>query len=123
MTKPRKILIVDDEPSVAKTVKFILEAEGFETQTVFSGEDCLKKIKEEQFDLVLLDIMMPKMDGWQVFDEIHKRNPGLKVAFITVIKYSDTVKEKLRKEGLVGYINKPFENEDLVNSVKAITSR
>ncbi|MCX6695761.1 MAG: response regulator [Candidatus Altiarchaeota archaeon] len=119
----KKILIVDDEPSVAKTVKFILDAEGFETQIVFSGEDCLKKIAGEAFDLVLLDIMMPKMTGWQVFEEIKKRHPKLNVAFLTVIKYSDAVKEKLEKDGLKGYITKPFENEELVNRVKSITSK
>ena len=123
MEKSVSVLIVDDEPSVAKTVNFILEAEGFETQVVFSGEECLKLIEEKSFDLVLLDIMMPKMNGWQVFDEIHKRHPDQKVAFLTVIKYSNTVVGKLEKEGLAGYINKPFENEDLVNRVKMITSR
>lgn len=123
MEKPVSILIVDDEPSVAKTVQFILDAEGFETQVVFSGEECLKLIEEKQFSLVMLDIMMPKMNGWQVFDEIQKRHPEQKVAFLTVIKYSNAVMEKLEKEGLAGYINKPFENEDLVNRVKGITSR
>lgn len=123
MAKPKKILIVDDEPSVAKTVKFILDAEGFETYTVFSGEECLKKIEEQAFDLVLLDIMMPKITGWQVFEEIRKTHPELKVAFLTVIRYSNAVKEKLGKEGLAGYIAKPFENEDLVERVKSITSK
>jgi len=123
MDKPTKVLIVDDEPSVAKTVKFVLDAEGFETAVVFNGEDCLKKIGEEKFDLVLLDIMMPKMNGWQVFDEIHKAHPDLKVAFLTVIKYSDTVKKKLEKDGLAGCFTKPFENDELVERVKNITFR
>jgi len=123
MDKVKKILIVDDEVSIAKTVKLILETEGFETKAVFSGEDCLKKIEEEPFDLVLLDIMMPKMNGWQVVEEIRKKHPTLKVAFLTVIKYSDAVKEKLEKSGLSECISKPFENEDLVRRVKAITSK
>jgi len=118
----KRVLVVDDEVSVAKTVKFILDAEGFETSVVFSGEDCLKRINSESFDLVLLDIMMPKMNGWQVFEELQKIKPGQKVAFLTVIRYSEAVKEKLRKEGLVDSITKPFENEDLINRVKAITS-
>ena len=122
MSETKKVLVVDDEVSLAKTVKFILEAEGFETHTVFSGEECLKRIEEEKFDLVLLDIMMPKMTGWQVFEEIQKRQPNLKVAFLTVIKYSNAVKGKLEKEGLAACISKPFENEDLVNRVKTITS-
>jgi len=122
MANPKRILVVDDELSVAKTVKFILDAEGFETQIVFSGEESLKKLEKEKFDLVLLDIMMPKMNGWQVFEEIQKRHPKQAVAFLTVIKYSDAVREKLEKEGLAGYINKPFDNDDLISRVKSITS-
>ncbi|MDD5111523.1 MAG: response regulator [Candidatus Altiarchaeota archaeon] len=122
MNETKKVLVVDDEVSLAKTVKFILDAEGFETQTVFSGEDCLKRIEEEKFDLILLDIMMPKMTGWQVFEEIQKKHPEIKVAFLTVIKYSNAVRGKLEKEGLAACISKPFENDDLVNRVKNITS-
>ncbi len=120
MTDLKKILIVDDEPSIAKSVQFILEAEGYDTEAVFCGEDCFKMIEKENFDLVLLDIMMPKLNGWQVFEEIKKTNPELNVAFLTVIKYSEAVKEKLEKDGLVDFINKPFENEDLVERVKVI---
>ena len=123
MASPRKILIIDDEPSVAKTVKFILDAEGFEASVVFSGEDGLKKIESEKFDLVLLDIMMPKVNGWQVFDELRKKHPDLKVAFLTVIRYSNAVKDKLEKDGLADFITKPFDNEDLVERVKHITSK
>ncbi|MFC2162738.1 response regulator transcription factor [Candidatus Altiarchaeota archaeon] len=122
MEKKKKILIVDDEPSIAKTVKFILDADGFQSETVFCGDDCLEKINESEYDLVLLDIMMPKMNGWQVFEEIKKVKPGQKVAFLTVIKYSDTVRAKLEREGLSACISKPFENEDLVKRVSAITS-
>ena len=123
MEKPVSVLIVDDEPSVAKTVKIILDAEGFDTEIAFSGDECLKLMEGKSYSVVLLDIMMPKMNGWQVFEEIQKRSPSQKVAFLTVIKYSNAVVGKLEKEGLAGYINKPFENEDLVNRVKAITSR
>lgn len=122
MTKPKKILIVDDEPTVAKTVKFILDADGFQTEVVFNGEECLKRLEREKFDAVLLDIMMPKMNGWQVFDEIRKKHPEIKVAFLTVIKYSEAMREKLEKDGLSGFITKPFENESLVERVKQITS-
>jgi DNA-binding response OmpR family regulator len=117
MEAPKRILIVDDEPSIAKSVQFILDAEGYATDVVFCGEDCFAKIEEDEFDLVLLDIMMPKMNGWQVFEEIKNRKPALNVAFLTVIKYSEAVKEKLEKEGLVDFINKPFENEDLIRRV------
>jgi CheY-like chemotaxis protein len=116
-------MIVDDEPTVAKTVEFLLKAEGFKTEVVFSGDDCLKKLESGRFDVVLLDIMMPKMNGWQVFEEIKKRYPEQKVAFLTVIKYSDAMREKLAKDGLSGFITKPFDNEDLIDRVRQIASK
>jgi DNA-binding response OmpR family regulator len=117
-----RVLVVDDEPSVAKTVKFVLEADGFETDAVFNGGDCLKKIMEEDYDLVLLDVMMPKMNGWQVFEEIKNKKPEQKIAFLTVMEYSSTVRDKLEKDGLSACIRKPFENEELVNHVKEIAT-
>lgn len=121
--EPKSVMVVDDEPTVAKTVEFLLKAEGFKTEVVFSGDDCLKKLESGSFDVVLLDIMMPKMNGWQVFEEIKKRHPEQKVAFLTVIKYSDAMREKLAKDGLAGFITKPFDNEDLINRVRHIASR
>ena len=119
----KTVLIVDDEPTVAKTVEFLLNAEGFKSEVVFSGEQCLKKLGAGNYDVVLLDIMMPKMNGWQVFEEIKKSHPEQKVAFLTVIKYSEAMKEKLTKDGLSGFITKPFDNDDLVNRVKLISSK
>lgn len=119
----KTVLIVDDEPTVAKTVEFLLKAEGFKVDVVFSGEDCLKKLGSMEYDVVLLDIMMPKMNGWQVFEEIKKTHPEQKVAFLTVIKYSEAIREKLNKDGLAGFITKPFENDDLVNRVKHIADK
>ncbi len=123
MSKKKRVLVVDDEPSVAKTVKLVLETSGFEACIVFSGEECLKKIEKEKFDLVLLDMVMPKMNGWQVFEEIRKMNPELTVAFLTVMNYSNAAREKLEKDGLKAVITKPFENEDLVNRVKHMTHK
>lgn len=63
----KKIMVVDDEPDTVDLVKLVLETEGFEVITAYSGSECLMKLDEEKPDAVLLDIMMPEMDGWEVF--------------------------------------------------------
>lgn len=118
--KPKKIMIVDDEPAIAQTVKFILAAEGYDVSTALSGDECLEKLKKEPTDLVLLDVMMPKMTGWQVFEEIRKKHKDVQVAYLTVIRYSETVKDRMFKDGLADLINKPFDNDDLINRVEKI---
>jgi CheY-like chemotaxis protein len=69
-----KIMVVDDEPDLLEVVKLILESDGYQVVTANSGQEALGKIDKEMPDLVLLDIIMPKMDGWEVFSRI-KSNP------------------------------------------------
>jgi two-component system response regulator VicR len=80
----KKIMVVDDEPDTVDLVKLVLEIEGFEVMTAYSGKECLGKLKEEKPDGVLLDIMMPGMDGWEVFKKIRERYKDLPVAMLTV---------------------------------------
>jgi len=61
----KRIMVVDDEPDTVDLVKLVLETEGFEVITAYSGDECLKKLHESLPDAVLLDIMMPEMDGWK----------------------------------------------------------
>ena len=66
----KKIMVVDDEPDTVDLIKLVLETEGFEVITAFSGKECLDKVTLEEPDAILLDIMMPEMDGWEVFRKI-----------------------------------------------------
>jgi len=118
----KRILIVDNEEDTANLIKMILEDAGYEVETVLSGKECLEIMEQKNFDLVLLDIMMPDMSGWDVFDKI-KRTGKLektKVAFLSVLECSPARKKKLMEEGLADYINKPFKPEELVKRVKSI---
>lgn len=121
---PKRIMVVDDEPSICEAVKLILEAEGFKVLTALSGPECLDKLENEQVDLVLLDFFMPGMNGREVCTKIRKdpRLASLKVAFLTVAQFGGIGKEKLRKLDVADYITKPFDNEDLVRRVKRIVS-
>ena len=125
---PKKITVVDDEPYHRKAVKLLLEGEGFEVGTAQDWQECLDKLEKERPDLILLDILMPGMNGWEVCKRIKEINKDQKVIFLTAVGVTKSellsaVSQKLHVQrikeiGAVGYITKPFDNEDLIRRVK-----
>ena len=116
----KKIMVVDNEPDIVDLTRTVLELGGYEVVPAYSGEECLKLIDKENVDLVLLDIMMPGMSGWDVFNRIKKDNASVKVAFMSVLEISEKRKEVLIQEGLSDYIMKPFEKDVLLDKVDKI---
>ena len=115
----KKIMVVDDEPDVRATVKTVLEKNGYKVVTAVDGDDCLKKLKDEKPDLILLDIMMP---GTPVRDVILKVK-GTKIAYLSVVRTSEAEKEDLMKaKNIVDFIQKPFDVKGLLKRVKKIVS-
>ncbi len=115
-------MIVDDEPEVAVVVSAMLEKEGHEIITVYSGTECLKRLKSERPDLVLLDIMMPGLDGWEVCKRI-KDNPDTRdipVAMLTVRATEDDQSRSFRYSNADGHINKPILKEKLIGTINWI---
>ena len=112
-----KILHVDNEPDTVEMVKVFLADKGYEIVTASSGAEALEKVKTENPDLVLLDIMMPDISGWDVYQKIKEGYPNVKVAFLSVIEVSSDWKSKLILSGLAVYILKPFTKEDLIERI------
>ena len=117
--KPKKILIVDDEVDLVKTIRFSMEAEGYKVLVSYSGEDALNQARTEVPDLILLDIMLPKLDGYRVcrllkFDEQYKNIP------ILMLTAKTQEKDKLlgKETGADEYITKPFDMDELMKKVK-----
>lgn len=118
----KKIMIVDDEPDVVDLVKLVLKSEGYDVVTAGSGKEALEKIGKEMPDLVLLDIMMPGMDGWEVHQKI-KSNPktqGIPVAMLTAKSQSIDKMIGLHVVQVDDYITKPFGRSELLERVKKI---
>jgi len=116
----KKILVVDDEVDLVKTIQFALELEGYKVLVSYNGEDALNQARKENPDLILLDIMLPKLDGYKVcrllkFDEQYKHIP------ILMMTAKTQEKDKLmgKETGANEYITKPFDMEELMEKVKA----
>lgn len=113
----KKILVVDDEKPISDIIKFNLLKEGFDIETAFDGEEALKKAYQYQPDLILLDVMLPKLDGFQVCRKIRE---SFKMPIIMLTAKEEEVDKVLGFElGADDYITKPFGMRELVARVKA----
>jgi two-component system alkaline phosphatase synthesis response regulator PhoP len=122
MQKTKKIMVVDDHPHTCRAVKYLLENEGFKVTTASDGWECLNKLKTETPNLIIIDYLMPGMDGIQLCEKIRKDKKlrSLDVVIFSVARKELVGKEKLRKAHVSDYILKPFDNEDLVQRVKQV---
>jgi CheY-like chemotaxis protein len=103
----KRILVVDDDPGICHTLKEILEASGCRVETACDGADGLRRVEAGAPDLVLSDVVMPNMDGYELYTAIHRQRPGLPVLMMTAFHYDkDHIIKRSRVEGLTGVIFK-----------------
>jgi len=121
MTK--KIMIVDDEPDILFTVGQMLEISGYEVIKAVNGNDCLKKLNEIRPDLVLLDIMMPGMNGWDVAAKIKENPKWSDIPIVFVTAKGDAMSVGMGNMAAEDYITKPFDIMDLKSRVEKVLSR
>lgn len=119
-TKKKRILHVDDEQDTLCVVKTILEKEGYEVVSAPSGKDALKNVDLNGFSLIILDIMMPDMSGWDLFTRISEVKPNYKIIFLSVVDVSQEKQKVIREAGIKDYIKKPFDRDDFVARVKRV---
>ena len=121
---PKKILVVDDEADLVETVRFPLEMEGYHVLVSYNGEDALSQARKENPDLILLDLMLPKLDGYKVcrllkFDERYKHIPIL----MLTAKTQEKDKVLGLETGADEYITKPFDIDVLMVKVKSYLNK
>jgi DNA-binding response OmpR family regulator len=118
---PKKILIADDEPNIVMSLEFLMRRSGYEVATATDGEETLRLIGEFRPDLVLLDIMLPVRDGFEVCQKIREdpRWRELKVVMLTA-KGRDVEVAKGLALGADAYITKPFATKELVANVQRL---
>ena len=117
-----KILVVDDDAIVIKSCRRILETEGFEVTTVPSADEALQKVKYYEFDLLLMDVKMPKHDGIFLMREIKKNWPDIPIIVMSGYPTPETIADVL-KLGATQFIPKPFRPDELVKSVRQVIQK
>lgn len=117
----KRILIVDDEPLIVKGLKFSLEQDGYEIDTAFDGEEGLQKIKVNAYDLVLLDVMLPKLDGMQVCQQAREAS-NVPIIMLTA-KGEDMDKILGLEYGADDYMTKPFNILEVKARIRTILRR
>lgn len=118
----KKILVIDDEEDIRTSIKDVLEKEGFSVEGAQSGMVGLSLLEKEKFDMIILDVMMPQMSGWDVFTQIIKSKSEYKnrIIFLSVVEVSEDRKQQLVSEGAADYLTKPFDIKDLIVVVKGV---
>jgi DNA-binding response OmpR family regulator len=118
---PIEILIVDDEPSIVVPIQFLMEQQGYNVMVAENGESALDIIYKYKPDLILLDIMLPRIDGYEVCEivRLDPRYRDIKIIFLTA-KGREVEIAKGLALGADAYITKPFSNTELVSKVKEL---
>ncbi|MGE7908565.1 response regulator transcription factor [Lysinibacillus xylanilyticus] len=117
-----KLLVVDDDAHIRELVKVFLQNEGLEVIEATDGVDALSKLDSDKVDMIIMDIMMPKMDGWELCEEIRSFNDNLPILMLTA-KGETSQKVKGFHLGTDDYLVKPFEPAELIVRVKSILKR
>jgi DNA-binding response OmpR family regulator len=118
---PKKVLIVDDEPSIIVPLQFLMEQNGYETGVAFSGEEAMETISVSHPDLILLDIMLPIIDGFEVCQRV-RENPewnDIRIILLTAMGSEANIAKGLAL-GADAYITKPFSNSEVIAKVREL---
>ena len=120
MKEKLKILLADDEKELSRAIATILKYSNYEVDIVFNGKEAIDKVKENIYDLIILDVMMPVMDGIQALKEIRKDNIKTPIMLLTAKAQIDDKVEGL-DSGANDYLTKPFDKKELLARIRALT--
>lgn len=118
MTKPVKILLVDDEPNILIPIEFLMQQQGFQVAKAYNGREALDQVESFHPEIVVLDVMMPGMDGFEVA-RIIRNTPGCDDVRIVFLTARDTEADRINGYARGGeiYLTKPFDNDELVQLI------
>ncbi|MFQ5878456.1 MAG: response regulator [Acidobacteriota bacterium] len=124
MSSPSKILLVDDDPTVLDLVRETLEGCGYAIDTATNSQEALTKVKAGGYAMIIVDLLLPDMNGFILSQEIKRVNPALadKILFISGILFGQSTVEHLGSIG-AGFLSKPFQIDSLIEAVDKIANR
>ena len=116
-----KVLVVDDDPTVLELLQNLLEMEGYQVTKAASGREALECLREKQFDMAVLDVALPDLNGFLLFNEIQKKHPRLarKVLFLSGLPFSGKAILRMSSFG-AAFLNKPVKTETLIGTLREI---
>lgn len=118
----QSVLLVEDDPSVAGTLKRVLGGEGYHVDHVESGEEALERVGTRPFSIMILDVGLPGMDGFQVLDRVREEEVGLPILMLTAEDSEESIVQGLRS-GAEDYVVKPFSTPELLARIEAVLRR
>lgn len=119
--KRKRVLVVEDEPNTTYLLKFILRERGYNVMSAVDGKEAVNKVREQVPDMILLDMMLPEMDGWETLGTIRQMSQ-VPVIIVSALTGKDQVVRGL-KSGADDYIPKPFHNQEVIERVEAVFRR
>lgn len=124
MTPPARILVVDDQADIRSVTELVLAGAGYGVRTAGDGNEALRRLREGSFDLVLLDVNMPGMDGWETL-RLLRADPGLASVPVAMFTVKSEIRDKVHglQAGAVDYITKPFASDELLARVARLLGR
>ncbi|MGH2691364.1 MAG: response regulator transcription factor [Actinomycetota bacterium] len=122
MSKSARILVVDDDPVILRLIEVNLDLEGFEVLIADRGEDAISKARSSAPDLIILDLMMPEMSGWEIAERLQQddKTNGIPLVFLSA-RTQDEDRRRGEELGVAGYVTKPFDPADLVSTIRKLT--
>ncbi len=117
MEEKTSVLIVDDNKSLCRVLSYILNQKGYATTIASDGLEAIKLVEETSFDIILMDLRMPHMNGVEAFKEIKKLRPDAAVVMMTAYSVEELVQEAL-EEGAFGIVYKPLDTEKIVTLIE-----
>jgi DNA-binding NtrC family response regulator len=121
MAEKRRILVVDDEDTLRTVLSQELKGEGYEVETAADGQIAIDTLKNKQFELILLDIKMPNVNGFEVLKYIKQNHPNLKVIMLTGFADLKNAIES-KKLGAEDFVSKPYDLVDLITTIERVLS-
>jgi DNA-binding response OmpR family regulator len=120
--KPARVLVADDDPIILRLLQVNLRLEGFEVESASRGEDVLAKAREVRPDLILLDVMMPGVTGWDVAGRLREdqETAGIPVVFLSA-RTQEEDRKRGKELGVAAYVSKPFDPGELVALIRRLT--
>jgi DNA-binding response OmpR family regulator len=121
LAKPARILVCDDDPVILRLIEVNLDLEGFDVVTANRGEDAIAKAAKMKPDLILLDLMMPEMSGWELAERLQKQesSSNIPIVFLSARTQEDD-RRRGEELGVAGYVTKPFDPADLVATIRKL---